>query len=82
MYCCIILCCMPYFGASPSRGYIKKQYVPRLTKEHMALDSSVNRGMYGHGAGARARGLGGWGGSLVHSLVMCNRGIYFTIFVG
>jgi hypothetical protein len=33
-------------------GYIKNQYVPRLTAEHMALYSSVNQGVYGHVAGA------------------------------
>jgi hypothetical protein len=38
----------------------------------MALYSTVNRGIYGHVAGAR-----GGGGSLVYSWVT-----YFTIFVG
>jgi hypothetical protein len=84
MHCCIIFYCIPYFGGSPSREatktgviYIYNQYVPRLTEEHMTLYSSVNREMYAHMAGVRSGGV-----SPVYSSVMCNRGIYSTIFIG
>jgi hypothetical protein len=37
--------------------YIQKiQQIPRLTEEHMALYSSINRGIYGHVARAHRGG--------------------------
>jgi hypothetical protein len=41
-------------GGSQNRDYIKNQYIPRLTEEHMSL----NRRIYGHVAGA-------WGGQYI-----------------
>jgi hypothetical protein len=29
-------------------GYIKNQYLHMLTEEHMSLNFSINRGIYGH----------------------------------
>jgi hypothetical protein len=47
-------------------GVIEKiQYIPRLTEERVTLCSSVNRGIYGHMAGAREEGA-------VYSSVTCN----------
>jgi hypothetical protein len=54
---------MTYFGGYPfgeaaKIGVIyKKQYIPRLTEERMALYSSVmcNQGIYGHMAMAQRR---------------------------
>jgi hypothetical protein len=60
LFCCLFVVYVPCFGGSPSEEaaktriiYIKKQYILRLTKEHMSLYSSVNRGIYGHVAGAQ-----------------------------
>jgi hypothetical protein len=52
---------------------------PRLTEEHMSLHYSVNRGIFGHVAGAWGRG---GGGPPLYSSVTGNRGIYSTIFIG
>jgi hypothetical protein len=40
-------------GGSQNRDYIKNQYIPRLTDEHMFVYFSINRGIYGHVARAR-----------------------------
>jgi hypothetical protein len=61
VFCVIIVYCFyctPGFGGSPTGEAaktgvaLKKQYIPRLTKEHMALYFSV----YGHMVGAWGRG--------------------------
>jgi hypothetical protein len=53
MYCCIIFCCMTYFGGFPSReaakiGVIYIYNIPQLTEERMTLYFLVmcNRGIY------------------------------------
>jgi hypothetical protein len=61
-HCFVVLsCCIcalfwrfPIRGGSRNKDYIQKkknQYVPQLTKEHMSLYSSVNRGIYRHVVG-------------------------------
>jgi hypothetical protein len=45
----------PRPGRQPKRGLHKKQYLPWLTEERMALFYSVS-GIYGHVAGAREGG--------------------------
>jgi hypothetical protein len=65
LFCCVNLLYVTCFGGSPSGEaatigiiYIRKiQYIPQLTEEHMALYSSVNRGIYGHMTGARGGGI-------------------------
>jgi hypothetical protein len=63
LFCCLNLLYVPYFGGSPSGEaaktwiiYIKNQYIPRLTEEHIIFCFSVNRVLYGHVAGVRVGG--------------------------
>jgi hypothetical protein len=71
MYYCINLLydlfwSLPIQRSSQNRGYIKNQYIPRLSKEHMTQYSSVNQEIYGHMVGRP----GGGGGGAVPSIFL------------
>jgi hypothetical protein len=60
----VLSCCMCSVLEAPHPGrqskqelYIKNQYIPHLTEEHMSIYFSINRGIYGHVVRARRGGL-------------------------